>query len=115
MIDDERYAIVEGVRVRRIMGGSTIRGRAVKVGGVAVQSGAAGRADVSQVTRPAFTIQAGIRKPTGGAGSVAGGQSLFDSSSVAFWRLVAVGLAVAYVIGFHVTLGGMRLGVGPGR
>jgi hypothetical protein len=48
---------------------STIRGRAVRVGGVATQpAGAAARTDSSNVTRPAFVIQAGYRKPTGGAG-----------------------------------------------
>lgn len=95
---------------------STIRGRAIKVGGVATQAaGAAPRTDSSGVTRPAFTIQAGIRKPTGGPGYLVGPTTLLDPSSVAFWRLVAVAAAVAYVVGFHVTLNGFRLGVGPGR
>lgn len=95
---------------------STIRGRAIKVGGVATQpEGWAARTDSSGVTRPAFTIQAGIRKPTGGPGYLVGPGALLDPSSVAFWRLVAVGVAVAYVVGFHVSLNGFRLGIGPGR
>jgi hypothetical protein len=98
---------------------STIRGRAVRVGGVAVNDGAAGRTNPqTNATRPAFVIQAGIRKPTGGAGFATGGAgqaSWFDPSQVYFWRLVAVGLALAYVVGFHVSLNGVRLGLGPGR
>lgn len=102
---------------------STIRGRAIKVGGVNVADnpggGAGGRTSPqTNATRPAFVIQAGLRKPTGGAGFATGNSgeaSWFDTSNVAFWRLVAVGLAVAYVVGFHVSLNGVRLGLGPGR
>jgi len=102
---------------------STIRGRAIKVGGVNVAEnpggGASGRTNPqTNATRPAFVIQAGLRKPTGQAGFATGGAQLpgwFDTSSVGFWRLVAVGLALAYVVGFHVSLNGVRLGLGPGR
>jgi hypothetical protein len=115
-----RYAVLEGGElVRRVAGASTIRGRAIKVGGVATQpAGYAGRTSPqTNATRPAYTIQAGFRKPTGGAGFAtnAGRSNLFDPTSVAFWRLVAVALAVAYVVGFHVSLNGVRLGLGPGR
>lgn len=102
---------------------STIRGRAIRVGGVNVAEnpggGAGGRTSPqTNATRPAFVIQAGYRKPTGQAGFATGGAaqaSWFDTSSVAFWRLVAVGFALAYVVGFHVSLNGVRLGLGPGR
>jgi hypothetical protein len=101
---------------------STIRGRAIKVGGVFQSDqggGASGRTNPqTNATRPAFVIQAGIRKPTGGAGFATGGAgqaSWLDPTSVHFWRLVAVGLALAYVVGFHVSLNGVRLGLGPGR
>lgn len=91
---------------------STIRGRAVKVGGVATQpQGAEGRTTAAQITRPAFTIGPGPGQPMGGAS----GGGLLDLSTVGAWRLIAVGVAFAYVIGFHVSAGKIRLGIGPGR
>ena len=95
---------------------STIRGRAIKVGGVAFQDGAAPRTNDLGVVRPAFAIHAGIRQPIGGGSSgFSLGHPLLDLSSVSAWRLIAVGLAFAYVVGFHVTLGRTRLGLGPAR
>jgi hypothetical protein len=94
----------------------TIRGRAVKVGGVAFQQGAAPRTNELGVVRPAFAINAGIRQPLGGAGAgFSLGHPLLDLGSVSGWRMVAVGLAFLYVVGFHVTLGRTRLGLGPAR
>jgi hypothetical protein len=94
---------------------STIRGRAIKVGGVATQEGAMGRQDANQVVRPAFKISAGIKQPTGVGGFGLAGSGLFDLSGVSAWRLIAVGLALAYVVGFHVTAGKLKLGIGPGK
>ena len=83
---------------------ATTRGRVVKGGGVAVQpQGGAPRTDTSgssTLLRPAFTFNAGILKPTMPASL----SSAFDPSSVMFWRLLLVGLAVAYIYGFHVKL-----------
>lgn len=95
---------------------STIRGRAIKVGGVAYQVGGAdGRQDSNQVVRPAFKITAGIKEPTGVPGIGGAHAALFDLSGVTAWRLIAVGLALAYVVGFHVSAGKLRLGIGPGK
>ena len=95
---------------------TTIRGRAIKLGGVATQpTGFAGRAQ-DQVTRPAFVIQAGIRKPTGGPPAYQVGQgTLWDPSTPGFWRIVLVAGAFLYVVGFHVSLHGIRMGIGPGK
>lgn len=94
---------------------SSMRGRVVKQGGVAWQpAGAAPRTSDLGIVRPAFVVQGGRTRPTyGGFGGAAA--SLFDLSSVASWRLIAVGIAVAYVVGFHVTIGRTRLGLGPAR
>jgi hypothetical protein len=93
----------------------TIRGRAIKVGGMATDGqGATARVDpVSQQTRPAFRSAAQIFQPTGGAGGRGFGAvgPLLDPSTVAFWRLLAVALALAYIIGFHVTLGRVKIGI----
>lgn len=87
-------------------------GAVVKQGGVATQpAGGEGRTTQSQITRPAFTIGPGPGRPIGGA---AGG-GLFDLSTVGAWRLIAFGIAVAYVIGFHVSAGRIRLGIGPAK
>lgn len=80
--------------------------------------GASGRTDSSQMTRPAFKVSAGIFQPrqktaVGGAGGL--GHPLLDPSTVGFWRLVIAGAAFAYIVGFHITLGRTRLGLGPGR
>lgn len=96
-----------------------MRGRSIRVGGQAVDAGAAGRTDASQQTKPAFAFTAGWRIPVGKVGgtSVGGGEThpLLDLGSVSFWRFFWAGLALAYVIGFHVQLNGARLGIGPAR
>jgi len=90
---------------------SSIRGRAISVGGMATTEGAsAGR---PAATRPGYRITAGQMQPI--PGSLGLGHPLLDLSSVGAWRLIAVGLALAYVIGFHVTLGRARVGIGPAR
>lgn len=101
---------------------SSIRGRSIKTGGMVVDvGGASGRTDASQQTRPAFKMTAGIFQPkartaVGGANGGSDHAALFlDPSSVGFWRLVIVAGAVAYIVGFHVSLGRTRLGIGPGR
>lgn len=92
---------------------SSIRGRAIKVGGVAAQDGAEGRSDNNLLTRPAYRITSGQFQPI--PSMLGPGHPLFDLSTPGAWRLVAVAVAVAYVIGFHVTAGRVRLGIGPGR
>ena len=78
----------------------------VKVGGVAVQpQGGAARTDTSatgasSILRPAYSMNAGILKPTIPSSFT----SALDPNSVLFWRLLLVGLAVAYIAGFHVKL-----------
>jgi hypothetical protein len=114
----ERYPWTAG------MYATSTRGRTARLGGVEFLDPSGGRAGrtnpQNQVTRPGFQYNAQIRVPTqkpplgGGVGAV-GLAGLFDPSSAGFWRLVAVGLAFAYVVGFHVSLSGFRLGLGPGR
>jgi hypothetical protein len=97
---------------------STIRGRAVKVGGMVADAGATARTDASQVVRPAFRFSAGWRQPVAPPSTGLGGASghpLFDVNSVTFWRHVIAALAFAYIVGFHVSLNGFKLGVGPGK
>jgi hypothetical protein len=78
----------------------------VKVGGVATQpQGGAARSETSStgassILRPAYTMNAGILKPTIPASFT----GIFDVRSVLFWRLLLVGLAVAYIYGYHVRL-----------
>lgn len=121
-----RYTIIDGVAVPRVGGGTSTRGRTARLGGVEFLDASGGRAGrtnpQNQVTRPGFQYNAQIRVPTqkpplgAGGGGAVGFLGLFgDPSSASFWRLVAVGLAFAYVVGFHVSLNGFRLGLGPGR
>lgn len=94
---------------------STIRGRAIKVGGIATEpagfSTRTGGADDS-VTRQAYQSAAGQIQPLS---NLTLGHPLLDLSQVGTWRLLAVAAAAAYVIGFHVSLGRFKLGLGPGR
>jgi hypothetical protein len=82
------------------------RGRMVKVGGMVVQpQGGAARTDTSatgasSILRPAYSFNAGILKPTMPSSFT----SFFDTKSVMFWRLLLVGLAVAYIYGYHIKL-----------
>jgi hypothetical protein len=93
---------------------STVRGRAIKVGGVETDAaGFAARTDKNNLTRPAYRITAGQIQPI--PATLGPGHPLLDLSEVGSWRLIAVALAVAYVVGFHITLGRARLGIGPGR
>lgn len=94
---------------------SSTRGRVGRVGGMAVDQGAAGRTDDSQQTRPAFKLQANwqsplSKTPVGGPGSI---HPILDWNSVSFWRLFWTGAALAYIVGFHLKLGRVRLGIGP--
>lgn len=93
---------------------SSIRGRAIKVGGVETQTvGAASRVDRNNLTRPAYRITAGQVQPI--PGYLGPGHPLLDLTQVGAWRLIIVGLAVAYIVGFHLTLGRARIGIGPAR
>lgn len=98
---------------------SSMRGRAIKAGGVAVQDGAAGRTTGLGIVRPAFAVSSttGQRGAIGGPGGpwLGVGHPIFDLGDVSAWRIIAVALAAAYVVGFHVTLGRTRLGIGPGK
>lgn len=112
-------------RALRHANASSTRGRTARLGGVEFLDASGGRAGrtnpQNQVTRPGFQYNAQIRVPTQkpplGAGGAAGAPfaGLLDFSSATTWRLVAVALAAAYVFGFHVSLNGFRLGLGPGR
>jgi hypothetical protein len=88
---------------------ATIRGRALKVGGVATQpQGGASRTDTSptsatgasSILRPAYSFNASILRPTMPSSFT----SAFDPSSILFWRLLLVGAAVLYIYGYHVKL-----------
>jgi hypothetical protein len=92
---------------------STIRGRAIQVGGVGGEADAESRVDRNMLQRPAYRITAGQFQPI--PATLGPGHPLLDLSTVGAWRLIAVGAALAYVIGFHVTLGRMNIGIGPGR
>lgn len=95
---------------------ASTRGRTGRVGGMAVDAGASGRTDSSQLTRPAYKISAGIFQPSGTSVGGPGGVNvhpLFDINSVSFWRFFWTAAAVAYIVGFHLRLGRVRLGVGP--
>lgn len=46
---------------------------------------------------------------TVGGSAVIGVGGLFDVGSPSFWRFVLLGAALAYVAGYHVTIGGRRL------
>lgn len=101
------------------MSGMRRGGLAVKQGGVAVQDGAGSRTNNLGMVRPAFAVSSntGQRGAIGGPGGpwLGLGHPIFDLADVSAWRLIAVGLALAYVVGFHVTLGRTRLGIGPGK
>lgn len=93
---------------------SSIRGRAIKVGGVETDAaGFASRVDRNNLTRPAYRITAGQVQPV--PGILGPGHPLLDLSQVSSWRLIAVAVAVAYIVGFHVTIGRARVGIGPAR
>lgn len=81
---------------------SSIRGRAIKVGGVATEAagfsartesdGAAG----TPILRPAYRSAQGVSQPTAplGGGS---GVSLLDLSGVPAWRMIAVAAALLWL------------------
>src|SRR5258708_7672391 len=95
---------------------SGTRGRgintAVKVGGMATDDGASARTGGAGIqVRPAFQSAAGALQPLPPVdGQVS---TLFDLSSVISWRLLIIAGAALYIWGFHVTLGRVRVGVGP--
>lgn len=93
---------------------SVASGSEVRPGGVATDAGASGRTDpISRITRPAYRTSQGVTQPTGGQGGPAS-HPLLDLSTVSGWRTVFVLAALAYVAGFHITLGRFRVGAGPG-
>lgn len=96
---------------------SAPRGRAIRQGAMMVDPGASARTAPDSagaaLLRPAYTFKQGVQMP--GAGGAGGGHAeFFDLSSVASWRLIFTLAAVAYIVGFHATLGRVRVGVGPG-
>lgn len=91
--------------------GTRGRGRAMLQGGVGGPADAQSRVDANQLTRPAYRFTAQIMEPTGNR--LGPGHPLFDPNSIGFWRLLFAALALAYVVGFHVTLGSVKLGLGP--
>lgn len=92
---------------------SATRGRNVIIGGVQVEpAGYGGRVNENLLTRPAYRYSGGGQiQPI--PASLGFGHPLLDLGQVGAWRLITVGLAVAYVVGFHVMLGRTRLGIGP--
>jgi hypothetical protein len=90
---------------------SSIRGRAIAVGGVQTDPGATARTGGDGLTRPAYRITSSQIQPLPGYLGI--GHPLLDLSTVGAWRLIAVALAFAYVIGFHVSIGRARVGIGP--
>ena len=93
---------------------STIRGRAIKVGGIATEpagfSTRTGGLGDNGLTRPAYQSAAGQIQPLSNLDL---GHPLLDLRGLPARRLAVIGLAAAYVTGFHLTLG--RLGVGLPR
>lgn len=87
--------------------------RRVRTGGMMTDAGASGRTDSgSNLLRPAYSYQGVITPGEGGAG--AGHAVFLDLSNVASWRLIFVGAALAYIVGFHVSLGRLKLNVSRG-
>ena len=99
--------LAEAARAGRpypVGGGSSIRGRIVKVGGVAQDAGASARTeqvDNTVLTRPAYRVSQGQMQPAGVGGAAGGTGPLLDLSNIAFWRLLVVGAAALYVGLFH--------------
>lgn len=78
-------------------------------------AGATGREDAgSNLLRPAFSFKSGTSMP-GAGGAASGHAALLDLSSVTSWRLLYTAAAVAYIVGFHASLGriGVRVGGNP--
>ncbi len=100
---------------------STIRGRVVKHGGMAVDAGASGRTEYgpgnAPITRPAYRVSQGTLQPAGvgGGATVGAGHPLLDFSGIAAWRTVAVVAALVWLgfvfvsIGRGGVAGGVRL------
>ena len=93
--------------LRRGSSGSIV----VKPGGMGGGDDAGSRVDRNNLTRPAYRVAEGQFQPT--PQTIGPGHPLLDLSTVSGWRLVWVAAAVAYVVGFHVTLGRYRIGLGP--
>ena len=92
---------------------ASIRGRVVRVGGMATDAGATTRTQPDQsvsgqssILRPAYRISATTIVPTSPQSSLLG---YLDPNSLAFWRL-AIGVgALGYILGWHVKLGNLRI------
>lgn len=94
---------------------STIRGRAIKQGRMVTDAGAAPREQQdagSNLLRPQFSFRSGVSMP--GAGGASSHASFFDLSSVASWRMIFTLAALAYIVGFHASLGRVGVRIGPG-
>lgn len=90
-------------------------GRVLRAGGMQTEpAGYSVRTEGNPpILRPGYVVSQGTIMPsgTGGAGPV-GASTLLDLSTVSAWRLIAVAAAIAYIWGFHVSLGRVRVGVG---
>jgi len=99
---------------------SSVRGRAVKTGGVATEpAGYSVRTDQALATRPAYASPGGGTSftPVGVAPAVGGGggHPLLDFSGVTGWRLVFTAAALFY-LGFWfftISRGGIVGGIRP--
>ena len=83
-------------------------------GGMAVDAGASGRTGGAAtftgqdtIVRPAYRVSAQIFKPT----TPATFTGFLDPSSISFWRLAIGAAAVAYIMGFHLKIGKVRIKV----
>lgn len=94
---------------------SSIRGRVIRQGGMAVDAGASARTEAgpgnAPITRPAYRVSQGTIQPAG-IGGASGGHALLDLSGIPAWRLVAVVAALAWLGFVWVSLrGGISGGV----
>lgn len=93
---------------------SGMRGRAIRQGQMVTDAGASARTTPgSNLLRPAYTYQGGTPQPAGVGGAGGDHAEFFDLSNVASWRLIFFLAAVGYIIGFHTSLGRVRVGIGP--
>ena len=93
---------------------STLRGRAVRRGMMVTQDGAAPRveqADAGQnLLRPSFRWSGGTSMP--GAGGASPHGAFLDLSQVSSWRTIYAAASLAYIVGFHASLGRLNVRVG---
>lgn len=94
---------------------SSTRGRTIRRGGMAIDAGANGRTEPgpanAPITRPAYRTVQGVSQPAG-VGGADGPHPFLDLRGVPAWRLIAVGLAAAWLGFVWISLrGGISGGV----